>query len=236
MYAGLEALTPHARAAYSERVRRYEDAVACREGDRIVIAPQVLYLPITLYGETTVQQVMEDYTCAYGSWVRYHREYQPDLAWGLQSIFSSAFLNELGCTYVKWPGKHFGNANAGFQAIDGEHMRQDEYLAYAEDPTGYMLRRLLPRHYEALRPLSCIDFSSILYLGAMYGMAPVGSNETMKALDALVRAGKKARTAADDAARLIQLLRNEGWPPASEFVANVPYDVFSDTMRGMLNT
>lgn len=222
--------------AYVERMSRFEDAVACREKGRVVVAPQILYLPIFLYGKTTVQAVMEDYTNAYESWINYHHEYQPDLAWGVQSIFSSSFLSILGCNFVKWPGRHFENPNMGFQVIDAEYMSQEEYVPFAEDPTGFILRKILPRHYKNLNGLRNIDLSNLLYMDSMNEVMNFASQQVQDSMETLFSASQIAVSATKANTLLMDELAQQGWPAASEYVVQAPYDMFSDTLRGLLNT
>ncbi|MEG1523673.1 MAG: uroporphyrinogen decarboxylase family protein [Clostridia bacterium] len=221
--------------SYWERIELFENAVACREKGRIVVAPQIQYLPIFLYEETTIRKVMEDYTNAYAPWMRYHEEYQPDLAWGLQSIFPSPFLEAMGCNYVKWPGKHIKEDKIGFQVVEGEYMLQDEYMDYANDPTGYMMTKVLPRQFSKLGGLAKVDLSNVLYLGAMYQILPFALPDVQETMDSLKKAGEEAMRAVAANGKLMEMLAKGGWPAANEFVANVPFDVFNDTLRGVMN-
>ena len=43
---------------FMERMKLYEDTVACRRTDRVLAAPLIMYLPIFLYGGTTIRDVM----------------------------------------------------------------------------------------------------------------------------------------------------------------------------------
>ena len=60
---------------FLERLKLYEDTVACRRTDRVLAAPLIMYLPIFLYGDTTIREVMMDYGKAKNCFIRYHQEY-----------------------------------------------------------------------------------------------------------------------------------------------------------------
>lgn len=48
---------PSSDVKFEERQKRYADTVACRRTDRVLAAPQIMYLPILMYGETTIQDM-----------------------------------------------------------------------------------------------------------------------------------------------------------------------------------
>lgn len=221
---------------YLERLKFYEDTVACKKTDRILTAPMLMYLPITLYGETTLQAVMEDYTAAIPSFVKYHEEYQPDLAWGPQCIMPTKPLEVLDCKYIRWPDRHFDDPNRGFQVLDQEYMRQEEYLEYAEDPTGFIMRKILPRHYGALEGLSMLDLSNAIWQGGLYGTIPASLPPVRKAFDALAKSGQIMLDVAKTGNIYDDTMKEKGWPLAIDFVACPPFDIFNDTLRGLLNT
>ena len=133
-----------------ERLKLLDDTLHYRPTDHVPAAPFVQYLPITLYGETTIQDTMMDYSKAESSWIRYHMEYQPDFAWAPQSIFPGSPLEGLGCQFIRWPGKHLADPNSPFQVVDQEdgYMGPEEYLEYAEDPTGFVMRKIPPCQME----------------------------------------------------------------------------------------
>ncbi|MBO5657169.1 MAG: hypothetical protein J6R94_03195, partial [Agathobacter sp.] len=176
-----------------ERIAFFQQTVECKKTDRVFTAPFVQYLPITMYGMTTIQDVMMDYDKALDSWIRYHQEFQPDGAWAPQAIFPGSPLEVLDCQYIKWPGRHMSDPNAGFQVLDREdgYMSEDEYWEYAEDPTGFMIRKVLPRHYAALKGLEMVDFSNSIWQGGLYSMIPCGLPPVKAAFSALSDAGEK---------------------------------------------
>ena len=133
-----------------------------------------------------------DYSNVESSWIRYHQESQPDAAWAPQSIFPGSPLEILDCQYIKWPGRHLADPNAPFQVLDREdgYMSQDEYLEYAEDPTGFIMRNVLPRHYGALKGLEMVDFSNSIWQAGLYSMIPCGLPPVKMAFDALSKAGE----------------------------------------------
>ena len=223
---------------FLRRMKFYEDTVACNRTDRILVAPYPLYLPILLYGETTIQDVMMDYTKFLPSLIRYQQEYDPDLYWGPEGIFPGAALDCLDCKFIKWPGRHMSDPNAAFQIIDQPegYMTGEEYLEYAEDPTGFMMRKILPRHFGALQGLEMVDFSGAVWQGSVYSMIPFAFPPVQNAFKAMAEAGGKMLQMTQGTATIAQKMVELGWPSAIDYACQTPFDVFNDTLRGLLNT
>lgn len=222
---------------FLQRMALYDDTIACKRVDHVLAAPMIIYLPINLYGEVTSEDVMMDYEKFLPSLIRYQQEYQPDLYWGPQAIFPGPALEVLDCQFIKWPGKHL-DKNSSFQVVDREegYMSPDEYLEYAEDPTGFILRKVLPRHYKALEPLAMLDFSNAVWQGGLYSMIPMGLPPVQGAIKAMAEAGAKMLKMNQASGIIGQKMMELGWPGAIEYAATAPFDLFNDTLRGFLNT
>lgn len=229
---------PQLDPKFFERVQLLQDTLDYKKTDHVPVAPMIQYLPIYLYGETTVQEVMMDYGKAESSFIRFHQEYQPDFSWGPQSIYPGAALEGLDCQYIRWPGKHLSDPNAPFQVLDREegYMAAEEYLEYAEDPTGFVMRKILPRHYSALKGLEMVDFSNSIWQGGLYGMIPCGLPPVKAAFEALSAAGEKMLGMAEAGGKLMETLAGMGWPSLCDQGLAAPFDIFNDTLRGFLNT
>lgn len=86
---------------FFQRVQMLDDCLNYRKTDHVPAAPMIQYLPIYLYGDTTVQEVMMDYGKAEECFIRYHKEYDPDFGWGPQSIYPGVALETLDCQYIR---------------------------------------------------------------------------------------------------------------------------------------
>lgn len=220
---------------FKERLNLYHSAISLEQKGRVCVAPQIMYLPVFLYGQTTVRAAMEDYRNLIPSWLRYHEEFQPDLYWAPGPLMPLRPMETLGCRYVRWPGKHLGD-NEPFQILDDEFMSEDEYVEYAEDPTGFMIRKILPRHYEALDGLKMVDLSNAISTGAFFDMIPFSLPPVRAAMDAMSKAGEQTLEYARALGEMGGMFASKGWPSALDQVANVPFDVFNDLFRGLINT
>mgnify|MGYP000146157290 CR=1 FL=1 len=223
---------------FLERAKLYEDTVACRRTDKVLAAPFIMMLPMYLYGGPTTEEVMMDYGAAEEVFVKYHEEFQPDLCWGPHGLFPAPALNDLGCTFIKVPGQQIPDPNACFQVVDQEdgYMDPEEYLEYAEDPTGFIIRKVLPRHYKALGGLEMVDLSNAIWQGGQYAMIPFALPPVKQALAAMTSAGEKMLKFSESSGKIMQTLIAHGFPAATDGAACAPFDVFNDTLRGLINT
>lgn len=223
---------------FLRRMKLYEDTVAHSRVDHVLAAPFPICLPIRLYGMTTVEAVMLDYAEFLPSLMRYHEEYDPDLYWGPQAIFPGAALDTLDCRFILRPGRQIPDKNASFQVVDKEdgYMSAEEYLEYAEDPTGFLMRKILPRQYGALLGLEMVDLSNAVWQGGLYAMIPFGLPPVKKALNAMMTAGEQMMKLAEAGGMVAEKMEEAGWPGACDYAATAPFDVFNDTLRGFMNT
>ncbi|MCR5666553.1 MAG: hypothetical protein K6G01_06955 [Eubacterium sp.] len=220
---------------FEERMKLLDDTVAGRRTDRVLTAPFFTYLPILLYDDTTIADTMKDWRNAIPSYYRYHEEFQPDLCYGPEAIFPGSALESLDCKYVRWPGKHFPESRVGFQVVDSEYMKADEYLEYAEDPTGFLMKKILPRHFGKLEGLESLDFSMAIWHGMLYTTLGSLDPRVKTAFDAILDCGKimGEQVAADG--EYYATMAQKGFPSGADLVTSAPFDIFNDTLRGFMN-
>lgn len=222
---------------FLERSKLLDDSVACLRTDRVMTAPFYTYLPILLYKETTIADTMQDWRNAIPSYYRYHREFQPDLAYGPEAIFPGSALKALDCKFVRVPGVHFPEKNIGFQVLDHEdgYMSPDEYLEYAEDPTGFLMKKILPRHFGKLEGLASLDFSMAIWHGMLYTTLGALNPQVKIAFDAIQDcAAVMGEQVAADGEFYVTMMQ-EGFPSGADLVTSAPFDIFNDTLRGFMN-
>jgi uroporphyrinogen-III decarboxylase len=142
----------------------------------------------------------------------------------------------LGDRMTVWPG-HGVDPNTPFQFVESEFMRADEYDAFLEDPTDWVLRTYLPRAFAALDglalmpPLNLFVFGSY-YLGAMGAFTSGRLGESCRTF------AKAVQAVADGIDRMVknhQRMTALGFP--DNFLEGptitAPFDALSDALRGM---
>ena len=220
-------------ARYRARATRIKDAVQLRRTpDRIPIAPLFTFMPGFIYG-VTPYDMMHTPELACAAFKKYLHEFEPDLYFTIEGIGCGQALEILDNKTLKWPG-HGVPRGSGYQFVEDQYMKEDEYSAFLGDLSGFELRRYLPRASGALHV-----FEKFPPVGALAGphsgrtLGFFGREDVSKALKALLDAGRIA----DDWISVTDKFKKEaeegmgftcvGFPGALS-----PFDYFADLMRG----
>lgn len=217
---------------YDEREKRYNDTLALKKADRIpaicifgAFAPQ--------FGGITQQEAMSDMAKHHEAHWKTIMEFQPDIAPGVLD-FAPVFA-AIDYKQLKWAG-HGLAENKGFQYVEGEYMKADEYDAFLYDPSDYVQRVFWPRifgtqQFQANLPPARSIISYIA--GAATGFMPYGFPAAQEAWDALRKAGEATMRVLGGAMTFAQRLKNEaGYPILFMGVTQAPFDTLGDFMRG----
>ena len=217
---------------YAERARRVRDSIELRVPDRVPFSVLIeahaysgipnsaaYYDPITL--KRTMRQMAVDL--------------EPDMAEG-GFPSSGAAMTEMDIKNVVWPGGPKPD-DYNYQFIEGEYMKEDEYDMFLIDPSGFMIRRYLPRVYGALSPLAKLPPLDSMFMGFEALTPLLTSPEFLEMAKHLAAAGKHAgeffKTVGNTQEELAQL----GFPPFASFVrggvGGAPFDTVTSFLRGM---
>jgi len=217
---------------YTERAKRARDVIELREPDRVPFSFFVepySYCGIpnsaAYYDPLTFKRAMRQIAV----------DLEPDMCeCGLPS--SGAAMTELGVKNMVWPGGPKPD-DFEYQFIEGEYMKEDEYDMFLNDPTGFMIRRFLPRIYEALEPLSKLPPMDSMFMGFQYLTPMFASPEFLKMAKRLAEAGKHVEEFQKTIGDTYEDLGQLGFPPFTRFilggVGGAPFDTLSSFLRGM---
>ena len=221
---------------YEERDKRVTDAIHLRIPDRVPLEIAFSYFPAKYTGVTC-----EDAWYDYDKWLSACRktllDFQPDIG-GVQSFFPGKVLEYLDPRSIRWPG-HGASPHHTHQAVEGEHMKADEYEAYLGDLSDYMLRVYLPRVSGAMEPFSMLPQLSSLgygYRGALALAEALARPEVAGAIETLQEAGRELAKWRSKIMAFGEAIKNLGFPPLSQGAALAPFDAISDNLRGMTGT
>jgi len=160
---------------------------------------------------------------------------EPDMAEGGFPSCGDA-MTELDVKNVLWPGGPLP-ADAGMQAVEGEYMKADEYDLFLNDPTGFVIRRFLPRVYGVLQPLAKLPPMDSMF-GGFDALTPLlASPEFIEMAKHIAAAGKKVAKFRKNIMEISGDLEKLGFPPFASFggggVGGAPYDTITSHLRGM---
>ncbi len=217
---------------YAERAERVRDVIELREPDRlpfmVLVEPHdysgipksaAYYDPIAL--KRTMRKMAVDL--------------EPDMS---EPGFPAcgAAMTELDVRNCIWPGGP-KSADYDYQFIEREYMKADEYDLFLSDPSGFMLRRYIPRVYGALSPLSKLPPIDSMFMGLEYLTPLFASPEFLEMAKRLAQAGRRAEEFRKIIGNASEELAQLGFPPFANFAAGgvggAPFDTVTSFLRGM---
>ena len=115
------------------------------------------------------------------------------------TVFSGSFnsgkvFDILDMKTYSWPGRGNHPRDRGFQVLEAEFMKGDEYDALIADPEFFYSRIYMPRAFGALAGLGMLStaWATVEMPSAPFFLVPFGLPEGQKALKALLDAGQEA--------------------------------------------
>ena len=227
------------RELYKERYERIMTTISLKEPDRVPIAPSVMFYATEQYGMSR-KEAMYDIEKTAEAFTKILTALNVDALPSILSIWPGNLLDILGAKLFKWPGAANENYrledHLPFQFVEGEYLKAEEYKELFEDPTGVILRKVVPRQFEALQGFSDFpEFSTlagglgIMFSLPMYHIMP----GTKKINDTLQAAAEYFMKYISTTNNYVNGLKRLGFPLFNSAIALAPFDVVSDLLRGM---
>ncbi len=225
-----------AKQEYDARLNRVLDASKLIEPDRVPLVPVVQAFPIYYANVCTIADVMNDYRKATQVYDIFYGHFKPDLGWDPILLFPTQYMEMLGITWFRWPGKHIEDPNTMYQYIEGEYMRKDEYPEAIMDITKFMMNKWIPRSFEHLSGFKKIDFRNSMWFGHMGEFATFSDPEVISSLETLVETGKYLMEWFGYLGEYQEHMKNDlGIPVLYASFAYAPFDMIGDSMRGTVD-
>jgi uroporphyrinogen-III decarboxylase len=218
--------------AYGERLKRIEDAVRLQKPDRVPVLVEFGYF-IARYAGMTFRDIFYDSAKCVRAYQQTVTGLEPD-AFNCIPFDAGPAMEMVDARTMKWPGHGLG-PERGHQYLEGEYMMADEYDAFMENPTDFILNVYLPRTCGALDAFrnapGLFSFMSV----ARGRVSPFFADpEFAAACRALYQASCAAREWNAAWRRCVEDLENRGYPAITVVGAGqAPFDFFSDHLRGM---
>ena len=99
---------------------------------------------------------MYDYNKATEAWLRFNEEFQCDHLVSPAMLLPGKFYERLDYRLYAWPGHGMPDGGNGYQYVEGEYMKADEYDDLIKDFSGYLTRTFMARAFGALAPLASL--------------------------------------------------------------------------------
>lgn len=217
---------------YQERLNRINTAINLGIPDRVPFMPRVT--GFYAYGyDLNYYLLMKDLRNAEPGIRQFLRDYEPDMACPIVT-YNMDLVEMLGASYIKTPGPQSGlPLDAPFQFIDHTYMEEDEFDEFLIDPTHFILTKLMPRKNRNLAGLEKIYLREIYEHMANMELSVFADPEVKQALYTLVRAGEFALESKKQLAYLSNIYKEEGVPARGGMML-APFDIFADSIRGLI--
>ena len=217
---------------YAERAKRVRDAIELRVPDRV---PFMVLVEPHAYSGIPNSAAYYDHIALKRTMRKMAVDLEPDMG---EPGFPScgAAMTELDIKNCVWPGGP-KPPDYGYQFIEGEYMKEDEYDMFLNDPSGFMIRRYLPRVYGALAPLAKLPPLDSMFMGLEYLTPLFASPEFLEMAKHLAEAGRHVQEFRESIGNTSEELAQLGFPPFAGFgaggVGGAPFDTVTSFLRGM---
>jgi len=212
---------------YEARIKRIEDAIQLKVPDRVPVSLSLGYFPAKYAGITCEDAFYNPLKWKEAA-IKTVVDFEPDAYMGLGPDSGQA-LEALDFKQMVWPG-HGTSPNHTHQFVEGEYMKADEYDAFLDDPTGFILQAFLPRTCGKLHSLQRLPNLSILLFSPTMLLSMPGFDE---AIESLLRAREELSKRNTVTGLQGEELKRLGFPAFAQAASFTPFDVISDRLRGM---
>jgi len=218
---------------FAERFQRFQDAMKLKKPDRIPIQLDMSYLLAEMYGVTRQEQ-HENAEKEMEMLEKAALHFQPDCILGVYN--NPGPSKAVGDRMTKFPGYGLG-PNGSFQFVEGEYMKGEDYDDFIDDPADWSIRKYWSRVFSELEGLALLPPLGIAAFGSysLTNLAIFKAPPVVKALKALSKAIEAQAEAQERMIQTAQRLKDLGFapPPFAGAAIEAPFDLMSDTLRGM---
>jgi len=217
---------------YNERNKRVRAAVELKTTDRV---PFSLMVEVQSFAGVPNAAAYYDPLKMKRAMRQAAVELEPDMAEGGFPSCGAA-MTEMDVKNVLWPGGPLP-PDYGMQAVEGEYMKADEYDMFLNDPTGFVIRRYLPRIYGVLQPLAKLPPMDSMFMGFDFLTPLFTSPEFVEMAKHLAATGKHIQEFRGTLMEIAGDLEQLGFPAFAAFgaggVGGAPFDTLTSSLRGM---
>jgi hypothetical protein len=225
-------VSPEAAKRYKVRAQRMVNAYSVQEPDRVPIMLPVGNLPLIMAG-ISMHEAMYNVEKGFDACKAFNDKYSEELDYFAMPMAAPGKAFEiLDYKLYAWPGHGLSTEAPGYQYVEGEYMKADEYEDLFRDPSDYWLRTYLPRifgSFEGFRNLT--PLTDILEI-PMGQLMPLALPQVQQSLQKLIDAGKELQKRNELSAKHMQFGPAHGFPATMGLLNVAPFDALGDTLRG----
>jgi hypothetical protein len=223
---------------YGARLKRIENAVALRESDRVPIAPPMQCYPVCHAGRT-MKDVIYDFEKGAECFIKYAREYEPDLVWGQSYIHMGRgpvfeLMKPKTLVWAGAPGARIPDASI-HQFLEFPVLLEADMPFFERDYSGWLLQKGLPMVSGLMEPFGNFNFPALgpdmdqSQLAAM-----ISTPEMRETIETLWKINDFNKEHLARANALDEQIEELGFPVLHKGGTSVPFDEYSDFFRGTL--
>jgi len=221
---------------YKERQKRINDAIQLKVPDRVPIWFQDLSFFPAKYTGITPEEAMYNDDKLFAAYKKTIMDFEPDMYFNPGHAIHTPgdALEAVDCKQIRWPG-HGVSPYHTFQFVEAEYMKADEYDAFLDDPSDYTIRTYLPRilgNFEPIKTLPPIKAFLLGYFGMPVSSA-YASPEIASAFESFYKGGLAILRHNSATASFNEEMKDLGFPLSCGAITLAPFDLLSDTLRGM---
>ncbi len=229
-----------AQQLLKERIQRVKDAVALKEPDRVPITPftDIFFAP--LQAGMTHKEAMYKGRKYANACIKVYSRYDWDLYPALLFPGMGKLLDLVGTNTMKWAGAADPNFRLGdhqpYQYIEKAWMEAEEYNNLLKDPTGYLIRNIVPKQNTVLKPFEIFpNLANYVSMFSGLGLTFFFLNKDVKKMiKTLKKAIRRMIGAFLGMRKYAKVMKKNGNPVTGQFaLAQAPFDMVSDSLRGM---
>jgi hypothetical protein len=226
---------------FEQRLKRINDSIALKEPDTVPLTLITQCYPFIQAGYTMADILYDiDLSKTRASMFKFLDDYQPDHALGHSYVNAGCgpMFELAGPKTVRWAGMpgNIIDKNSIHQFIEFPILKDDEFGEFLSDRTGWFVKKAMPRTTELLEPLADWNLTGNTMFGGHLSMARlVSAPKSKKMIETLWQINEMNEAVAELANRLDNDIEERGFPVLAKALAGVPYDNYSDALRGTLD-
>lgn len=194
---------------YQERLTRYTTALNGEKPDKVPIRLQLSEF-MAKYAGFELQEIYYDLDKNIAAVNKILDDFDMDVIGGTPSLWWGSLHDAVGAKYLKFAGRQL-DPNQQFQFVEEEYMVPEDYDAFIENPTQWILDTYLPRLHEEFSEPGSFRANLSLIKGSAAMVMATGANQQASA----------------------HWAKEYGMPMGGSGMVKAPFDTLGDTLRGL---